>query len=408
MRVVLSEEPRVEAWQNAFGDWLFEAGVRRIKLSNLERAKSDEINAYVEVQSGDRHIYQSRVNLLSASQQETLARTLKRRDGFSGWESIIHLCLLHAVKSERRLTEAVLLDDYISESRLDYAIEPILLADTTTVLAGDGGVGKSYFALGLAATIVSGVEIIGGLNPHRMGTVLYLDYEDSANELSFRWNRLKLGLNSDSSGLYYQRMTQPLHLVKNELLRQVRHYEPELVIVDSFSMACGGEPERADSAVRVFDVLRTFGRTALIITHVAKAEQGLKRPNPYGSVHVVTQARSVLVQKRTDDSTENEIVFTIANTKNNHGRVGSVFGFRLRFDDERVRLSRVHSSDPILLDGMTLTEQIRVLLQQPRTLAELEEITNAKQDTLRSMLYRLRSKNAVVKHGELWSLMERS
>lgn len=408
-RVLLSAEPRIEAFQNEFGDWMFEIGVRRIKLSNIERTKSDEVNALIEIQVGDAHIYQSRINLLSASAQESVIRTLKRRDSYSAWEIVLHLCLLHALKSERALQKPILLDDIESGERLCYAIDPLLLADTTTVLAGDGGVGKSYFALGLAATILSGQELISGLVPNRMGPILYLDYEDSSAELSFRWNQVKCGLNTSPSGFYYERMTQPLHLVRQELMRQVRHYEPELIIVDSFSMACGGEPEKADSAVRVYEVLRSLGRTALLITHVAKAEQGRKHPNPYGSIHITTQARSVLIQKRAADTErENEIVFTIANTKNNRGRVGAVFGFRLIFNEDAVELRRVHSSDPVLLDGMTLTEQIRVLLNQPKSVSELEEATGAPATSIRAILCRMKAQNRVAKNGELWTLVQRS
>lgn len=410
MRVVLNDEPRIESWQNPFGDWLFEIGVRRIRLSSLERVRSDEMNALIEVQSGDRHIYQSRINILSASQQESIVRTLKRRDPFSAWEIVIHLCLLHALKSERTLQKPVLLDDIEPIDRLCYAVSPILLADTTTVLAGDGGVGKSYFALGLAATILGGRELIGGLTPQRMGPVLYLDYEDSAQELSYRWNQLKRAFGGDvPSGLYYQRMTQPLHVIRQELLRQVRHYEPELIVVDSFSMACGFEPEKADSAVRVFDTLRTLGRTALLITHVAKAEQGRKQPNPYGSIHIITQARSVLIQKRASDiSAENEIVFTIANTKNNRAQIGTTLGFRLIFSNDAVELQRVHSSDPLLLDGMTLTEQIRVLLSQPKSISELEELTGASAASIRAILARMRAQKRAIKSGETWTLLQRS
>lgn len=410
--LILCAEPLIRARRDAFGDHIFEIGnIRLVRIADVQRTKSDELSCHIEVQSGDAHIYQSRLNLLSSSQQESLCRTLKRRDGWSGWEAVMHLCMLHVVKSESALSDFVLIDNVEHETSIVYAVEPILMDRTLTVLAGDGGSGKSYFSLALAMTIISGNELVSGLKPGRMGPVLYLDWEDSASEISYRYHALKRGLGLETgSGLYYQRMTAPIHLVKHDLARIVRRYEPELIIVDSLSMAAGAEPERADSAIRVFDTVRALNCTSLVISHIAKSEQNSKRPAPYGSIQVVNQARSVWIQKRieSDETDESEIVFSITNTKNNREPKNRFFGFRLRFDDDAVRLTRVHSSDPALLDNMTLAQQIRVVLTRPMSIQEIADELDASASGVKTALYRMKRRGLITLNQKGWTLTARS
>lgn len=409
--LVLCAEPLIKSRRDEFGDYLFDIGtIRLVRIADVQRTKSDEVSGYIEVQSGNAHIYQSRINLLSSSQQDTLCRTLKRRDNFSGWEAVMHLCFLHVVKSESAIKDFVLIDEVEPESAITYAVDPILMDGRLTVLAGDGGCGKSFFSLALGMVIISGTELVSGLKPGRMGPVLYLDWEDSAGEISYRYHALKRGFGSDvGQGLYYHRMTAPIHMVKQDLARLVRRYEPELIIVDSLSMAAGAEPEKADSAIRVFDTVRGLNCTSLVISHIAKSEQASKRPSPYGSIQVVNQARSVWIQKRIEsEQEESEIVFTLTNTKTNRGPKNRFMGFRLRFESDAVRLTRIHSSDPALLENMTLAQQIRAVLTRPMSVQEIADELDANANGVKSALYRMRRKGQVSYSDSGWSLTARN
>src|SRR6185503_17596654 len=63
-----------------------------------------------------------------------------------------------------------------------HLVGKILLAEETNVIFGDGGSGKSLFALALAVAVATGTDLPAGLRPAAAAPVLYLDWESCLEE----------------------------------------------------------------------------------------------------------------------------------------------------------------------------------------------------------------------------------
>ena len=69
----------------------------------------------------------------------------------------------------------------------EWLVDTLFPAGTVNVLAGDGGVGKSWLALHLSLCVATGYKFLG-IFPVRQGKVLLID-EENLNVLI--WQRLK-------------------------------------------------------------------------------------------------------------------------------------------------------------------------------------------------------------------------
>lgn len=191
-------------------------------------------------------------------------------------------------------------------SRLDGPIEPITwlwkgwIPDANiTLLAGDGGVGKSTFLAGLAARLSRGDGINGGVP----GNALILSAEDSGAQI--------IGPRLRAADADLDRV-QELHLARegwNEsltfprdaevLARAIRDFGAKLVILDPGNSHLDVENSHSD-----LDVRRALGplasvamqeRCAIVyLIHLNKASGATFRHRVNGTVGTINQARSVL------------------------------------------------------------------------------------------------------------------
>jgi len=179
-------------------------------------------------------------------------------------------------------------------------------ANQITVLYGDGDSGKSLLALTLAVCALSGLPLAGTWPIGRAESVLYVDYESTADDHQHRLALLTRALEvPDLSGLFYLSASRPAQELGAELRAQRDRTHATLLILDSLGAACGGEPESAQSALAVINTLRQMGPacTVLVLAHVSKAamvEKGAHR-KAYGSVYVRNGPRANLEMRRLED-----------------------------------------------------------------------------------------------------------
>jgi RecA-family ATPase len=196
-----------------------------------------------------------------------------------------------------------------------------------TVLFGDGGAAKSYFALALAIAARVGQAL--GDHPRwwvaPVEAVLYLDWEADYVSHCDRLERLSRlqGTGEAPGGIFHRRLTAPLTEVIADVRREAQARKAELVIVDSLAPACGAEPEGADAAIRAHNALRSLHpATVLVVAHVAKS--ALDAPGgqarPYGSVFVNNLARStILARPEPSPSQPDRLEVTYLHHKANFG-----------------------------------------------------------------------------------------
>ena len=160
-------------------------------------------------------------------------------------------------------------------------LAPLLSSDTAALVYGPSGIGKSFFALGVAWAVASGGSFLGWQAP-RPRRVLYVDGELGAVELRARISLfgppppdLMISAHGLGSG--------PLLDLSEEggIVRlMAAWHDPELVVLDDLSTLAGlgsGVPERFNRLQRFLLHQRTHRRAVLLVHHANKEGE------PYGT-----------------------------------------------------------------------------------------------------------------------------
>lgn len=142
-------------------------------------------------------------------------------------------------------------DDHSDEEWLAY---PVIPTGRAISIYAPAKAGKSTITLAIAAAVATGRPVLGK-RTHPIAEVLYLDYEMTPADLQQRLVELGYGPDDDLTHLHYALLPSlpPLDTVEGAtaLLDLVDHTAADLVIVDTFGRAVGGEEDKADT-VRAF------------------------------------------------------------------------------------------------------------------------------------------------------------
>ena len=347
------------------------------------------------------------INLSSPTTVKGHAKSLQEITGFdASWDQMIEQIAARGIADSKKGQEFVKLGGSNEAKVTQYLLERIIEQNQITLLFGEGGSCKSLLALAISLSIQGGYPFLG-LKPEH-GQVLYLDYETDQEEVDKRIGELCRGHDLDWEHLpeiHYRRQALPVA----EDIRQLRHFVAaegiRLVVVDSLGLACGGEPESADVALRLYRALRQLDCTILGIHHVAKgqAEQRGKR-TPFGSVYHQNIPRSTWEVRsfgEPESSTRNVAMY---HRKSNNGHIWKAIGFEFSFGEGCISLKR---SDvmrvPELAAGTTQKDQIAAVLTGGMlSVPVIAERTDIPENQVRAVFSRY--KRDFQKNGECWGL----
>ena len=134
-----------------------------------------------------------------------------------------------------------------------------LLRAHPVIWFGDGGSGKSLFALYVGAQLAGMGE-----------SVLYADWEFSGEDHRERLDKLCSGQPIPET-FRYVRCTAPLTEEVDRLAEIIAARKITYLICDSVGFACAGAPEAAEAAIEYFRALRTLNVGSLNIAHPPKS-----------------------------------------------------------------------------------------------------------------------------------------
>jgi len=359
-----------------------------VTLSHV-REGHDALYAEVAVSRASSEIYFERVNLLSSKRKDVIKTLTDRARGIE-WVSIIEPACRQTIEAIRRGTPAVLLRSRPAPP-VRHLVTPVLLENQVNVIFGPPGTLKSLIAAVIARVVAIKGQIVG-LTATRQGPVMVVDGE--ANLTEWEGRDYLLG-QSDSwrtdGSIYY-------------------------LIVDSFGMAAGSEPEGADAAIRLLSTLRGLGPfvTILLICHVsqASAEQKAGATKPYGSIYVQALGRSIWEVRR-DEEGGDQVVVSLYHRKCNVTKLHAPIALRFHFAEDKISVTAGNLGDrPELLARATLRQQIHAILKRgARTVASLAEELDAKPASVERTIQRMRDDKLVTKTGDatpaLWGLVAR-
>jgi hypothetical protein len=335
-------------------------------------------------------LHRTRVNLLSTTAQDRLARYLAERTKHLGldWPVLLADATQRALTVYREGEPAILLRDAPDPPGADeMLLAPWARASGALFLFGDGGTGKSLFALAIAGSIQSGRELIEGFPPATTRRVAYLDWEWDAHV--HRRRLAQLSPDAELPDLVYVACRLPIAEERDRLRRIIRQHGIEFLVIDSVALAAGGEPESAEVAVAFFGALRSLGLPTLCIAHVTNAAARSSADRPFGSAYWHNSARATWYVRRSDASGLNELVLGLFNRKANDAALAAPVGLRVDFAESIVIRKADVRDEPDLDSQRAVRFRIADELRAgPRLVADLAEDLGVPVDTVRKTLKR--------------------
>lgn len=309
-------------------------GTVRLAFEQVEQPKSHTLEADLTVWQESANLppdpFSARLNIMSLSNRETYRRQLDDAFGKGGWTTILNRACGMVRHAWETRDPSCVLQDAPESMALPVLLPPFAVAGPS-ILFGDGGSGKTYFALAIAICVATGAPFMG--EDSRVMRTLYVDYEADAATLKGRAGELAtgMGLNGDRIPLDYwpAQGVSVMDLVPS-LRRKVQRDNIGLLIVDSAGLAAGGEPERAETAIRYFNALAALRVPSVTIAHQTKAGDD---KYPFGSIFWHNSARCTWNVKLLQEETGNVSRLGLFNRKSNNSRLAPPIGALMRWDD---------------------------------------------------------------------------
>jgi len=348
--------------------------------------------------------------LHSTSGRDTLARYLAKRIDID-WPSILEDTVRLATRTYEEREPAVLLSE-VSAQETGYVMHPLLREGEPTIIFGDGGSGKSYISLATAMAVQTGQALLPFAPPIPQG-VLYLDWESSASTHRVRMERLALGVDMIDAlpGIAYLRCNLSLAEHLRQIKALISKYGIGCVIIDSAAAASGGEPEKAEVALRFFNSLRTLKTTSLIVAHTTKdASQG----KPFGSSFWHNEARATFEVIRQQDEEASDIDIGLYNRKANDDKLLMPIGLKLRFTKSTTWFEKMDLTEAAPQLTSQLPDSLRIeqyLLEEKRATGKvIAEALSLTTDSVRVTLNRQKGKRFIKWEdgSNQWSLLSRA
>ena len=336
----------------------------------LDRVRSDRngaIRAETEVRWNikpkDGLLKHGDLNLLADRTIQTWATELGNRIPYD-WYKVLTAVTKLAKDRYRAGDPPTVLADVDPTDRPPWFVNPFLQHGGPTVIAADGGTGKSLFALAFAAMVASGHSKLLNVTAPATVPVLYLDWETDRYMHRDRLGALASAANIDlPRGIHYRREYAPLSESVTELAKYVNSLGVGFVVVDSKGAALGGAPEDAESTIRLFRACRQLGVPALIVDHItneAADRGGAKRP--FGSRYTRNLARNVWMMSKASDQ-PGQITVVMELTKSNDGPEGIRRAWRVfieKDDDGRYKRIEFRHTDPTAVQVLDPEKQPNV------------------------------------------------
>tara|TARA_Y100000310_G_C20676829_1_gene813574 strand:- start:968 stop:2197 length:1230 start_codon:yes stop_codon:yes gene_type:complete len=313
------------------GGHLFRWTDTGIEIS-LERLREHHDSVSAEfwcTQNGDKrdHLYGGvRYNLVTPAGRNSIAKALAQRRNGADWAGMVEQVSIYALSTYRKQDDITHIGDLSHGTDLQFLLNPVLPLGVSTLLYGFGDIGKTTLAYMWALSVQMGHPCLG-LVPQQ-ANVLLLDWETNREIADGAVQSLHAGMNMEGTPHFaYLRCRRPLTEFAESVRAHVEALNIGLVIVDSFTKACGGERETKENALPTLAAIDMLDTTNLIITHRPKGE-GSKAA--YGSIYVENDVRNAF--RVEGERTEGGATIGLIHHKHNLMAPLAPIGYKLAWD----------------------------------------------------------------------------
>lgn len=169
--------------------------------------------------------------------------------------------------------------------RGQFIFNGLIRAGRTISVFGAGSSGKTTIVDGLIVSLCSGTEIIPGWVPLRPYRVVVLDYDEGEDEERVRLYAMTNFYDQEMRGFAYTQMGRPLVECADATGAFLIEQRAEIVVISNVNKALRSDRGDPGGPVHeMYEVLREFGTTNILIDHIAAEhlEGGAKKE--YGSI----------------------------------------------------------------------------------------------------------------------------
>lgn len=353
-----------------------------ISLDEIHEARGGELRALMTVKTDrDGHealLFQADFNLVSTTTRQAVVRSLAARAADLDWGVMLEAVCYYSRERWREGDPLLYLPDIPEEAGERFLVKPYLERGGPTVIFAMGGTGKSFFAAALALSLGSGQNVGLGM-PAMQTRVCYLDWETDGGTHKTRMRALcaSADIPFDDCGVFYRHQSASLAASAASLRKNFAKQGIGFMIVDSLGAARGGEPESADSTIRLFNAARSIGVPWLGIDHMTK-NGGADQTTPFGSVYTTNLARQTWALEVVEPLAGGRQTIALTNRKANNGPSAGRRAFEMTYEggDDLTAL-RYRPVDPTtiaaLVPKLSLEQRIYRVLRDygPLTVADI-------------------------------------
>ena len=297
------------------------------------------------------------------------------------------------------------------------AIIPRLLAKgSVTLLAADGGVGKTAFINKMAESLTTGRDFAGGFKIPEPCPILLVQKDESESDAQDKWDAQGLVPN----GKLWHMMWDFNPGMFPELRQKIEKNDVKVVFMDSFGTLFGESGTSMNDAemglyVYMLNRLASELNIAIVITHHLKKDQSRQRagqaPAPrnvtkndlYGSAYLVNGASSVwgMWKEQTNGFGPEEeddaptLILKVLKNRNGINETGEKFTFLGNKEDMSFEFVSMNGGTHTLTELDKLQNQMLKILS-----TKLEPVTAVSLDELRGLLAGSFSQAAIRKEAK--------
>jgi hypothetical protein len=335
------------------------------------------------------------LNIGSGRDRATLANRLTKRVPSVDWQNVVDAVCIDVQTLDDQGEPVVMIGNRPEPLDGGWLVENFLERNQAHNLFGDGEVGKSWVALAIAVSVVTGCEILPGYRPRQRGGVLYVDYETDADTMNRRVKQIARGAGLSPPDIAYLRLDQPFADSLWRVIQEADEHECILVIVDSVEAALAGGADPGgpmnEGPARMNQALRQLKRTSLLVDHVNSEQAKSKQlaGKAYGSIFKRNWVRLSYEVKRVQDSPDpNHHHLGLFCAKRNNGLRFEPAGLRWTVNDEESAWSREDIDTDGFAEALPAWQRILGILKidGPKSVADLVNETGLSRGTVSAAL----------------------
>jgi hypothetical protein len=358
------------------------------------------------------HILGDNFNLTSSRSRTSLAKDLAARyhpkDIIVDWPNILEYISQKSVIEYEKGEPFLEICSTDAVGELEYLIDPIAPKSKPTIIFGDPGAGKSQL-IGILNTIMmlpwedNDLRLIAPNQREKCG---FLDYEADADDMRRFLSKLASGMGLPPIPMLYRHCDIPLIKDMESIGNYIDHLKLTCLMVDSASLASGGDLNSMQVAQDYIRACRQLRITTISLAHTSKDRES-KAKTILGSVLFEAGARSVWECRGQEDEEHNSFDIALFHRKSNLSKKSKPLGYRISYTaDGNVVQWHDPSSVPEFLERMSANKRILDALKHGKlsTKELVEKLSDLKRSTIDGNLKRLKDAGVISGDSNSWNL----